>query len=93
MELIKVDLEHNLSSLKIPELKVNPHQTILAFKETIERKYGSEPHFVRLTLKSKKGEILTKMSEDLRSLNFYGVEHGMIIEITDLNPNSIHKEI
>jgi hypothetical protein len=33
------------------------------------------------------------MEEDLRSLDFYGVENGMIISITDLNPNSIHKEI
>lgn len=29
----------------------------------------------------------------MRSLNFYGVETGMIIYISDLNPNSIHKEI
>jgi len=33
------------------------------------------------------------MEEDMRSLNFYGVENGMIVYITDLNPNSIHKEI
>lgn len=33
------------------------------------------------------------MDENMRSLNFYGVENGMIVYITDLNPNSIHKEI
>ena len=32
---IKVNLEHNLSSLKIPELKVDPNITILALKENI----------------------------------------------------------
>lgn len=35
MEHIKIDLEHNLSSLKIPEVKVYPQQTILALKENI----------------------------------------------------------
>lgn len=29
---IKINLEHNLSSLKIPELKVDPHMTVLALK-------------------------------------------------------------
>ena len=33
------------------------------------------------------------MEEDLRTLDFYGVQNGMIISITDLNPNSIIKEI
>lgn len=33
------------------------------------------------------------MDEDMRSLDFYGVETGMIIAISDLNPNSILKEI
>lgn len=33
--MIKVDLEHNLSSLRIPELRLDPHSTILALKENI----------------------------------------------------------
>ena len=33
------------------------------------------------------------MEEDMRPLNFYGVETDMTIYIMDLNPNSIHKEI
>lgn len=32
---IKINLEHNLSTLKIPELKVDPSITILALKENI----------------------------------------------------------
>jgi hypothetical protein len=33
------------------------------------------------------------MEEDLRTLEFYGVQSGMIISVIDLNPNSILKEI
>mgnify|MGYP003684128017 CR=1 FL=1 len=73
-ETIKIDLEHNLSSLKIPELKVDANQTILALKENIERRYGSEPNYVRLVLKTKKGEKVTDMNEDMRTLDFYGVK-------------------
>jgi hypothetical protein len=40
-QFIKINLDHNLSSLKIPELKVRPEITILALKENIERRYGS----------------------------------------------------
>ena len=29
----------------------------------------------------------------MRTLNFYGVQNGMIVLINDLNPVSIHKEI
>jgi len=36
---------------------------------------------------------VTAMDEDMRSLDFFGVESGMIIAITDLNPTSILKEI
>ena len=67
--------------------------TILALKENIEKRYGSEPPYIRLTLKTKKGEIVTAMEEDMRPLDFYGVENGMIVAISDLNPNSILKEI
>ena len=33
------------------------------------------------------------MEEDMRTLSFYGVEAGMIVSVTDLNPTSILKEI
>lgn len=52
-QFVKINLEHNLSSLKIPELKVDPDITVLALKEAIERRYGSEANYVKLTLKSK----------------------------------------
>jgi tubulin-folding cofactor B len=29
----------------------------------------------------------------MRNLNFYGATSGMIVQVIDLNPNSIHKEI
>lgn len=91
--MIKVDLEHNLSSLRIPELRLDPQSTILALKENIEKRYGSEPPYIRLTLKNKNGDVITPLEEDLRTLDFYGVQTGMIISITDLNPGSILKEI
>lgn len=65
--------------------------TILALKESIERRYGSEPNYVKLSLKNKDGTIVTNMEEDMRSLDFYGVKPDMTIHIMDLNPNSIHK--
>ncbi len=53
--MIKIDLEHNISTLRVTELRVDAHSTVLALKEIVEKRYGSEPPYVRLTLKSKKG--------------------------------------
>lgn len=33
------------------------------------------------------------MEEDMRPLDFYGVQSDMTVFIMDLNPNSIHNEI
>ena len=39
--MIKVELEHNLTSVRIPELRLDPQMTVLALKENIEKRYGS----------------------------------------------------
>ena len=36
-------------------------------------------------------DVITNMEEEMRTLDFYGVENGMIISIMDLNPGSILK--
>lgn len=82
-----------MSTLRIPELRLDPQSTVLALKENIERRYGSELPYVKLLLKNKKGEAVTPMDEELRTLDFYGVQNGMIVSVIDLNPASIHKEI
>jgi hypothetical protein len=92
-QFIKLHLEHNLSSLKIPEVRVDPLQTVQALKEEVERRYGSKVNFVRLTLKNRNGEKVCDMEEDFRTLKFYGVEDGYVVFVNDLNPHSIHKEI
>lgn len=48
---------------------------------------------MRLTLKNKNGDVVTAIDEDMRTLDFYGIQAGMIVSITDLNPASILKEI
>lgn len=35
--------------------------TILALKENIERRYGSQPNYIKLTLKNKNGENITQL--------------------------------
>jgi tubulin-folding cofactor B len=69
------------------------HQSILSIKENIEKRYGSDVKFMRLVLKDDKGKVISNIEEDNRTLAFYGAEGGNIIQVLDLNPNSIHKEI
>lgn len=59
--LIKVNLEHNISSTRIPEVRYDPQQTVLSVKENIEKRYGSELKFMKLILKDEKGNVLVSM--------------------------------
>ena len=93
LQLIKIDLEHSISSTKIPEVRYDPYQSILSIKENIEKRYGSDVKFMRLILKDDKGKVVSNMEEDNRTLDFYGAQNGNIVHVMDLNPNSIHKEI
>ncbi len=92
-QLIKVNLTHNISSSKIPEVRYDVHQTVLSVKENIEKRYGSDVKFMKLVLKDEKGTVITSMEEENRTLAFYGVNNGNILHVVDMNPNSIHKEI
>lgn len=92
-QLLKVNLEHSISSSKIPEVRYDPYQSILSIKENIEKRYGSDVKFMKLLLKDNKGKVISSMEEDNRTLAFYGAENGHIIHVLDMNPNSIHKEI
>lgn len=39
--MLKVDLEHNLTSLRILEARLDPQSTVLALKENVQKRYGS----------------------------------------------------
>ena len=48
---------------------------------------------MKLQLKDKKGVLIADLNQDMKTLQSYGAETGMVIYVIDLNPNSIHKEI
>jgi len=49
--------------------------------------------YLKLQLKTPKGELIAELSDDMRPLGFYGAQTGMVLYVNDLNPKSIHKEI
>jgi tubulin-folding cofactor B len=49
--------------------------------------------YLKLQLKTPKGELVAELADDMRPLGFYGAETGMVLYVNDLNPGSIHKQI
>lgn len=90
---IKLGIEHNLTSLKVIEARFDLGQTILSVKENIEARFGSAVAYTQLQLKDTKGNLVANLSEEMKSLGQYGAQSGMIIFVTDSNPNSILKQI
>ncbi len=90
---IKLDIEHNLSSMKMIEIPFQANQNILSVKETLEQRYGTFVNYMQLNLMDKKHNPVAELDKDMSTLGSFGAETGMIIRVTDLNPNSIHKEL
>jgi tubulin-specific chaperone B len=90
---IKLGIEHNLTSLKVIEARFDFNQTILSVKENIESRFGSVVSYTQLQLKDPKGNLVANLSEDMNTLGFYGAQSGMVLHVTDSNPNSILKQI
>lgn len=49
--------------------------------------------YTQLQLKDPKGNLVANLTEDMKPLGEYGAQTGMILYVTDSNPNSILKQI
>lgn len=47
---IKLGLCHNISDLKMPEIRFDLDQTIASVKNSIEKRYGTKPETMELVL-------------------------------------------
>lgn len=90
---VKLCLEHNISSSKILEAKYDLNQTILAVKQNVEKRYGTDINFMKLVLKDKNNGFVADLDNPSATLGSYGAQDGYVILVIDSNPNSIHKEI
>jgi tubulin-folding cofactor B len=90
---VRLSLDHSISSSKILEAKYDLNQTIRSVKENIEKRYGTDIHFMKLVLRDSKGNTIAPLNDDNRTLGSYACKDEYNILVIDSNPNSIHKEI
>ena len=90
---IKLGVDHNLTEMQMIEARFDLNQNILSVKEKMESRYGSQVAYMQLNLKDHKGNLISEMKDDMRTLGSYGAATGMIIGVIDFNPNSILKQI
>ncbi|CAD8098468.1 unnamed protein product [Paramecium primaurelia] len=86
---VKLTLTHNISTNKMIDIRFDLMQTIGSIKESIEKRYGSDPKFMQLQLKDKQGNFITYMNDDVKFLGTYGAKDGYEVHIIDNNPNSV----
>eukprot|EP00697_Spironema_sp_BW2_P013840 gnl/Spiro4/4126_TR2057_c0_g1_i1.p1 gnl/Spiro4/4126_TR2057_c0_g1~~gnl/Spiro4/4126_TR2057_c0_g1_i1.p1 ORF type:complete len:287 (+),score=80.41 gnl/Spiro4/4126_TR2057_c0_g1_i1:46-861(+) len=84
---VKLGVEHNLMSNRVPELRLDRHMTILQVKQKLVSFFGTAPQCQELhLLGGPSGDIVL---HDERFLGFYSPEDGMTLRIVDLDPNSL----
>ncbi|CAD8105286.1 unnamed protein product [Paramecium sonneborni] len=86
---VNLYLTYNISTFKMISIRFDLMQTIGSIKESIEKKYGSNPKFIQLQLKDKQGNFITYLNDDVKFLGTYGAKDGYEMHIIDNNPNIV----
>eukprot|EP00331_Platyophrya_macrostoma_P006750 CAMPEP_0176424834 /NCGR_PEP_ID=MMETSP0127-20121128/11056_1 /TAXON_ID=938130 /ORGANISM="Platyophrya macrostoma, Strain WH" /LENGTH=242 /DNA_ID=CAMNT_0017805933 /DNA_START=63 /DNA_END=791 /DNA_ORIENTATION=+ len=91
--IVKLNLSHSNTSLRLAEIRFDLFDTILAVKGKIEKHYGTVLEFQELILQDGNGNTVCSMNEDDRCLGYYAPKEFYNIHVIDLDPNSETKDI
>ncbi len=88
-QTIKLNATHSHTKTVIAEIRFSKGQRLYEVKETLSRKFGTLPEYMKLKLKRTNGEEqpLTDFDEE-RTLKELKIEDMDTIHVHDLNPNS-----
>mmetsp|Transcript_16452 Transcript_16452/g.35632 ORF Transcript_16452/g.35632 Transcript_16452/m.35632 type:complete len:285 (+) Transcript_16452:1-855(+) len=86
---VRLFATHSNLAARIPELRLDLHNTITTVKEKLYTHFGTACGSMKLILMDPDGNKLCAMLEDDKKLGFYGVKDGFGIHVVDLDPTSI----
>lgn len=87
-KVIKINATHSHIKLTLQELRFHDTQTLNDIKESLSRKFGTLPEYMKLKLIKNNGDQrpLSEYDED-KTLKDLMIEDFDTIHVTDLNPN------
>ncbi|KRX04779.1 CAP Gly-rich domain [Pseudocohnilembus persalinus] len=90
---VKLNLSHNISEMKMPEIRFDLESTIATVKQSIERRYGTNAEKMELVLQDSEGNNITTMGDNEAKLGFYSPKDGYWVNVLDLDPDSTLKNL
>ena len=90
MTSVRLDSTHSHRSNTLREIRFELSETVENVKQGLERRWGSNPSFMRLQLRDETGAVLAELSDDSQSLGAYGARDLMVLHVIDSDPNALN---
>lgn len=88
-KIIKLNASHSHTKTVLAELRFFMSQKLFEVKDTLSKKFGTLPEYMKLKLINNKGEEQPfTLNEEEKTLKELGLEDYDTIHVTDFNPNS-----
>ena len=87
-KVIKINATHSHTKIVLQELRFHEHQLLSEVKDSLSKKFGTLPEYMKLKLvKSDETERPLSQYDEDKKLSELGIEDYDTIHVTDLNPN------
>jgi hypothetical protein len=86
--VLTVDVAHTGLGMTFSQLRLSPNKPLSTIKEVLERKTGTSPQYMAISMISPSG-LPIQLTDDMKSLSELGVTDGCLLEITDTDPASM----
>jgi tubulin-folding cofactor B len=90
MTTVRLDSTHSHRSDTLREIRFSLESTVAETKQALERRWGSNPGFMRLQLRDESGAVLAELEDDNQVLGAYGVRDLQVLHVIDTDPNVIN---
>ena len=86
-KVIKINATHSHTKIVLQELRFHEQQLLNEVKDTLSKKFGTLPEYMKLKLVKNDGTERPLSQSDEEKIIELGIEDLDTIHVTDLNPN------
>ena len=87
-KILKINATHSHTKITLQEIRFHEYQILAEVKDTLSKKFGTLPEYMKLKLIKNDGtERPLGQYDEEKKLSELGIEDYDTIHVTDLNPN------
>ena len=87
-KILKINATHSHTKIILQEIRFHEYQILAEVKDTLSKKFGTLPEYMKLNLTKNDGtERPLGQYDEEKKLSELGIEDYDTIHVTDLNPN------